>query len=383
MARLLSPNEAKFWLLDWVAPMNSIVVVEREGTGAPEAAPRRFSLPVARIGKQSRPRWGDPDLPGTFETETTEDSVGWLDAAARLQEARVGSEGHPPWRAVVQRHPSGSTLVLALNHALTDWRRSLHVAKSFLADLPAGDLAPACEELLPPSAFGDPQAPDLIDGWWTSRAGARWEGLGLAKLTEALPAAAPTQFAIARLTAAETARLHERCATEGATLNSVLAIALRDVMRLEAVAHAVDMERFIRPAPPPGPGIAVAHVFTPLAGDAFWEAARENRAALFEEIRSGAAGDALLALPRALLGTGEPRYEPAAMTITGAPTVGARDPDAAGDPMQLVLSSARGGGGILILSYFRDRLQLVAGTPGGAPEIPLPAIVARLAEAVA
>jgi hypothetical protein len=150
-------------------------------------------------------------------------------------------------------------------------------------------------------------------------------------------------------------------------------------MGIEAVAHSVDMDRFVRPSPPPGPGLAVAHVFTTLGPGPFWESARDNRAALFEQIRAGAAGDVLLSLPRLLMGA-EPSYQPAVMTITGAPTAGTRsdEPDTL---MQLVTSSARGGGAILILSWYRDQLQLITGAPAGTPGIPLPALAARLLQA--
>ncbi len=381
MNRLLSPNEAKFWLLDWSAPMNSIAVIERPERSEMLAAQHRFTVPVVCVGRQSRPRWGAATVPGVIEHKNVASEEDWLLAAERLQQVRVGTEGHPPWHAVIQQHPKGTTLILAVNHALTDWRTSLHVARSFLADADPGDLAPPCEELLPPNCFADPAAGSLLDGWWTSRAGARWEALGLARLAEAFPPPAITRFAMERLTLEATARLAQRCEAEGVSLNSALAIALRDAMPpLDSVAHSVDMHRFIRPPPAPGPGLAVAHAFTPLAKGAFWEAARDNRAALFEAIRGGAAGDALLQLPRVLLGRAPPR-EAAAMTITGAPTVGIRNGADANQDIELVLSSARGGGGILILSYFRSALQLVAGTPAGEPEVPLQAVVERLAEA--
>lgn len=384
MGRLLSPNEAKFWLLDAVAPMNSMVVIETAGPLSPPSEPRRFRLPTARLGKQARPRWDEADAPGVLVHEDGAADTAWLAAAERLQHVRVGSDGHPPWQAIVQYRPDGATtLVMAVNHALSDWRSALHIAHCLLADRDPGNIAPACEEMLPAELFADPAAEALIDAWWSGRAGARWEALGLAALTRDLPRPAATRFAAHRFTAAQTGRLQRRVAAEGVSLNGALAIALRDAMGLEAVAHAVDMQRFIRPPPAPGPGLAVAHVFTPLAAGEFWEAARDNRAALFEAIRGGAAGDALLALPRALLSGAAPRYEAAAMTITGAPTVGARDGAAAEHPMQLVLSSARGGGGILILAYHRDCLQLVAGSPAGEKEVPLPAIAARLHEAAA
>lgn len=382
MDRLLSPNEAKFWLLDWVAPMNSIVVMQRDSPIDVADVPRHFTVPVVHIDALSRPRWGAAERPGVLQREDVGDAQAWLGAAQRLLDVHVGNVGHPPWHAVVQHHPDGATLILAVNHALTDWRTSLHVAQAFLADRHPGALAPACEEMLPATSFGAPDADALLDAWWSNRAGARWQGLGLEGMTAILPRQGPTRFQVFRFPAADTERLLGRCEAEGASLNGALAIALRDAMRVEAVAHSVDMERFIRPPPPPGPGLAVAHVFTRLRPGAFWDAARDNRADLFGEIRDGAAGDTLLALPRLLMGAA-PVYQPAVMTITGAPTFGMRgvaDPDTA---MQLVMSSARGGGGIMILSMFRDCLQLVAGTSADQPEIPLGAVAGRLIDACA
>jgi hypothetical protein len=377
--RLLSPNEAKFWLFDRAAPMNSIAVIEREVDAPAPADPCRFAVPIVRVGKQSRPRWIEATMPGVVERESVASPQDWLTAAERLQRVRVGTEGHPPWQAIILDHPGGTTLVFAVNHALTDWRTSLHVARCFLADTDPGDLAPACEELLPSTSFADPAAASLIEAWWTSRAGERWEELGIEKLIAAFPPPAATHFAVQCLTPEATAQFASRCEAEGVSPNGALAVALRDVMGLDIVVHAIDMHRFIRPPPAPGPGLAIAHVFAPLATGSFWEAARDHRAALFEAVRSGAAGDALLALPRALLST--PPEESAAMTITGAPTVGPRNDAAANDDMELVLSSARGGGGILILSHRRGALQLVAGTPADRPEVPLSAIVERLVAA--
>lgn len=385
MNRLLSPNEAKFWLLDRAAPMNSVVVLQRAGGFAldPDGA---FALPGIELGRQLRPRWTTPGAPGSLRREEAESDTDWLSEAEELLDERVGTEGQPGWRATVQDHPGGSTLVLAVNHALTDWRRSLLVARSFVrGSTSPGELAPPCEELLPASAFSAPDAGELIEEWWTSRAGTLWETAGLERLTAVLPPPARTRLRLARLPQAETDRLQRRCEAEGVSLNSALAIAVRDVMELSAVAHSVDMERFIRPAPRPGPGLAVSHVFTALPPGEFWEAARENRSLLFEQIKAGAAGDALLVLPRLLLRPGTtPSYERAAMTITGGPTVRSRH-DPSGDDedevMQVVLSSARGGGGILILSFHGRCLQLVAGSPEDQPEVPLPAIVDRLLSA--
>ena len=154
MHRLLGPNEVKFWLLDWIAPMNSIVVVQRDGPRAQPDPPRRFAVPVVHLDARSRPRWGDADQPGVLEREDVPDDRAWLLAAQRLLGVRVGSAGHPPWRAVVQHYPGGTTLLLAVNHALTDWRTSLHVARAFIADEHPGPLAPPAEEMLPASAYG-------------------------------------------------------------------------------------------------------------------------------------------------------------------------------------------------------------------------------------
>jgi hypothetical protein len=379
--RLLSPNEAKFWLLDWVAPMNCVIVVERTEPFTRTEPPRHFKLPVAEIDARSRPRWVEADQPGVITHEAATVETDWLEAATRLLDRRVGSAGHPPWAAIIQHHPDRTTLLLAVNHALTDWRTSLHVAHAFLADADPGPMAPACEEVLPASVFGAADADDLIDAWWSSRASARWHATGLDGLTAILPRADATRFSLQRLSLETTGLIQARCEADGVSLNGAVAIALRDAMGLAAVAHSVGMERFVRPALPAGPGVAVAHVFTPLGPGPFWDAARDNRAALFTQIRDGAAGDTLLALPRLLLGA-EPRYQPAVMTITGAPTVGTRGAAeaeaAAGIAMQLVLSSARGGGGIMILSYHRGCLQLIAGTPASLPDVPLQAVIDRL-----
>nr|WP_294547279.1 hypothetical protein [uncultured Rhodopila sp.] len=382
MHRLLGPNEAKFWLLDWVAPMNSVIVVQRTGRYPPLDAPRRFAVPVVHAGVRSRPRWGDADRPGVLERQEVADDMAWLSEAQRLLRVRVGSAGHPPWHAVVQHDPGGFTLLLAVNHALTDWRTGLLVASAFLADEHPGPLAPPCEEMLPAGCFAAADADALIDAWWSSRATARWEALGLEALTAILPRQGATRFSLWRLTADETARLQGRCEAEGVSLNGALAIALRDTMQIAQVAHSVDMNRFIRPPPPLGPGLAVAHVFTAVTPGPFWDAARDNRADLFGQIRDGAAGDMLLALPKLLLG-GAPDYQPAAMTITGAPTVGRTGGTDADTTMRLVMSSARGGGSILIISMFRDCLQLIAGAPADGPEVPLNIVASRLMEACA
>jgi hypothetical protein len=172
-----------------------------------------------------------------------------------------------------------------------------------------------------------------------------------------------------------------RCEDEGASLNAVLAVASRDVMGIDSVAHAVGLERFIRPAPPEGPGLAVSHVFTKLDRGEFWDSARESRDTLFQEIRNGAAGDALLPLAQFLLTPATPPcFAKAALSLSGAPTAVAKA-IREGIEMELVLSSARGGGNILVLSHDGDCLQLIAGTSAGQPEVPLVAIAERLTHA--
>ncbi len=380
MDRLLSPNEAKFWLLDAGAPMNSVVVIRRAGT-EPVTMPGTFAIPEVHVGAYGRPRWGECRTPGVLRHAIESSPQDWLGVAQELLDVRVGTAGMPPWHAVVLRGAAHTTLVLAVNHALTDWRTSLTVGHAFLADTHPGDLAPPCEEMLTDSAYGDPDAAGLLDAWWSTRAGTRWEALGAERLTAILPPPEPTRFAVKTLSRGATERVQARCEDEGASLNSVLAVVLRDAMDLDSVAHAVGMERFIRPAPPAGPGLAVSHVFTRLEQGEFWESARDNRATLFGEIKAGAAGDALLPLPKFLLKPDTPlSYEKAVMTITGAPTVGAGGA-VEGISMEVVVSSARGGGGVLIISHNDGCLQLIAGTAGAAAEVPLGAIAERLAHA--
>lgn len=380
MNRLLSPNEAKFWLLDAGAPMNCVVVVRRADT-AEIAMPRRFALPIAESAGKARPRWVESTAPGVLERRRETGASDWLAVAQELLDIRVGTVGVPPWHAVELSGTAHTTLLLAVNHAVTDWRTALTVGHAFLEDRHPGAMAPACEEMLPESFYGDRDAGALIDGWWSPRAAARWEAVGVERLISILPPATPTRFTAHKLDAEATARLTMRCEDEGASLNAVLAVATRDVLGIDNVAHAVGLERFIRPAPPDGPGLAVSHVFTKLDRGEFWDSARQSRDTLFQEIRNGAAGDALLPLPKFLLKPDmPPSYEKAAMTITGAPTANVKArPD--GIEMELVLSSARGGGNILVLSHDGDCLQLIAGTSAGQPEVPLAAIAERLAHA--
>lgn len=387
MERLLSPNEAKFWLLDQAAPCNSVVVLQRRGPPLLAEDAPGLALPAARRGRRDRPRWTAAAAPGVVRRRTAAEEAAWLPVAAELLDRRIGTENHPAYAAVVLDQPDGlSTLVLAVSHALTDYRSALHLAHCLADGLPPGDLAPPCEEMLPAHCFGAADAEALVEAWWGDRAGARWQALGSGRLTAVLPPAAPTRLALARLDGAETQRIEARCEAEGVTLNSALAMAVRDVTAcegagLDGIAFSVDLGRFLRPALPDGPGMAISHIFTALAPGPFWEAARENRAASFAAIEAGEAGDALLVLPRLLLDPRlPPDYREARMTITGAPTW---RPRAAGEEteMELVLSGARGGGAVLIPGRWRGRLQLLAAWPEGEAPVDPAALLARLLEA--
>ena len=163
MNRLLSPNEAKFWLLDANAPMNSVVVIRRAGT-EPLAAPKHFAIPQIQLGAHGRPRWADSTARGVLRHVTERTPLDWLAVAQELLDVRVGTGDAPPWHAVDVRGEAHTTLVLAVNHALTDWRTSLTVGHAFLDDTHPGELAPPCEEMLPDSAYGDLEAGSLLDG---------------------------------------------------------------------------------------------------------------------------------------------------------------------------------------------------------------------------
>jgi hypothetical protein len=380
MMRLLSPNEAKFWLLDQVAPTNSVVVLQRAAGGFPTEAPPGFDLPVARLGRRARPRWTEPTRPGVLARITLDSEADWVGVAEDLLDARIGTDDNPPWQAVVADHPGGQTLLLAVSHALTDYRTALAIGHAFAEGTLVGDLAPACEELLPDRIFADEEAGALIEGWWSDRAGARWEALGLQRLTAILPPASRTRLMLHRYDEGETARILERCEAEGASLNSALAIALRDAAGTDACAFSVDLSRFIRPALPPGPGMAISHVYADLAPGDFWEAARDNRAVVFDRIEGGEAGDSLLILPRLLQRPGTPpAWRRSGLTITGAPTWRAAGED--GYDLQLVLSAARAGGGVVIPTLWRGQLQLLGCSPEDDIAMPLAALAAALLRA--
>jgi hypothetical protein len=367
MDRLLSPNEAKFWLMDWAAPMNTVIVTRTARPIDPDAlaAPSAFRLPLITIDKASRPRWTSSadGLAGVVETSRD----GWVSVAERLLEHRVGTEGTPPWHAVVIPGEGSATVVLAVNHAVADYRTGQWLADHFLAGTFPGHLAPACEEVLPEKLFGDDDALELAEEWWMARASARWEAIGLDRLASVLPAPSPSHLDVVRLTERETIALNDRCAEEGGSLNGALAVALRDQLGVDRVAHAIDMSRFVRPALPDGPGIAVSHVFAETPVGDFWEAARAVRTGIFERIQAGEAGDALLILPRALLREGAAfTSEPSSVTLSGFPTYRRADDPGDGHPMQIVLSSARGGGDVVMLTNDGPCLQLISCLPDRA-----------------
>src|SRR3546814_14282539 len=118
----------------------------------------------------------------------------WLAAAERLLDRRVGTEGCPPWRALVLPDAAGSVVLLAVSHALADYRTGLWIAGHFLAGTHPGPLAPACEEALPAALFGPPEAADLTQEGWLTRAARRLEEIGLGRLAAVLPSPASAGF---------------------------------------------------------------------------------------------------------------------------------------------------------------------------------------------
>jgi len=381
MDRLLSPNEAKFWLMDWGAPMNTVIVTRTSGRVDPAALTGTgFAVPVVTLDRHRRPRWAASDAPGSVAEIAAVSEDAWLGVAERLLDRRVGTEGNPPWHATVLRHGSASTVVLAVSHAVADYRTGQWLADHLLAGTWPGEIAPACEEVLPAKLYGGEESLDLVEEWWLARASARWEAIGLDRLAAVLPAPGRSRLDVMRLSEADTAALQARIEAEGASLNGAVAVALRDLLGADRVAHAVDMSRFVRPPLPHGPGVAVSHVFAENPQDEdFWEAARGVRGAIFERIQAGEAGDALLILPRALLREGGAFVpEPSAVTISGFPTYRRLEDIATGHPMQIVLSSARGGGDVVMLTYDGGRLQLIGCRPEGGGGIDLGALAESL-----
>ncbi|CAN5316412.1 hypothetical protein BH11PSE11_BH11PSE11_34870 [soil metagenome] len=386
MGRLLSPNETKFWLMDYSAPMNSVVVL---------GSPRKlhvgqlrddgaFALPSITLDANSRPRWTDPLGQGVVSEVLAEDEFTWLRIAEQLTDVRVGTEGHPPWHAVVIQHEQASTLVFAVHHALTDYRAALWVAHCFLQGVAPGPLTPAFEELLQPSAFGHPDAEELIRQWWLARAATRWNAIGVPRLAAFLPAPCKSRLSSIRFSAVETAAFQQRCEYEGVTLNGAVAIAMRDTLGMRRVAHSIDLSRFIKPALEDGPGIAISHLFTDIGDGDFWDAAREVRAKLFEQLMAGAAGDELLSLPLALLqSTLDASAAATELTITGGPTLSRRDNAYADYTTQLVVGSPRAGGKVVILSHVEGCLQLISSCPADQPDLPLEQVAECLRRAIA
>jgi hypothetical protein len=386
MGRLLSPNEAKYWLMDHSAPMNSVVVVRsrRRLDPATLQADTAFRLPCVALDDNSRPRWTEPVGGGVTIEVREEDESTWLGVAQALTDARVGTQGHPPWQARVLQHEQGSTLVFAVHHCVADYRSGLWLAHCFMRGVFPGPLSPACEELLQPSAFGRADAEELVRQWWLARTGARWAAIGLPRLVEFLPAPCRSQLRAIRFSPAETHAFQARCEREGVTLNGAVASGLKDAFGMRRIAHSIDLSRFIKPALEDGPGLAISHLFTDVGDGEFWSQAREVRARVFEQLTAGAAGDELLALPTALLQSRPVPSGPAAQaTITGGPTLRRRD-DAYGDyRSQLVVSSSRAGGHVVILSHDGECLQLLSSCPENQPELPLDRLAQRLRQAMA
>jgi hypothetical protein len=295
----------------------------------------------------------------------------------------VGTEGHPPWHGVVVREPETTTLVFAMHHSLTDYRTGLWAAHCFVKGVAPGPLAPACEDLLDPSAYASPDADELIEQWWLARAGARWHAVGIEKLARFLPAPCRTRLSAIRFGREESDAFNAACEREGVTLNGAVAVALRDAIGARRVGHSIDLSRFIKPPPGDGTGIAISHLSTEVGEGDFWSAARDVRAKLFEQLMAGAAADELLVMPRALLQSAEATAGTAApIVITGGPTLKRRDHAYDGYAKQLVVGSPRAGGNVLILSHDEGRLELLSSCPADQSPLPLERIADCLRRAM-
>lgn len=386
MGRLLSPNEAKYWLMDYSAPMNSVVVMRSESRLVLQDLQQTsaFKLPSIALDANSRPRWTEPQDGGVVSEVFDEDEFTWLRTAEKLTDVRVGTQGNPPWHAVVVQHEQGSTLVFAVHHSLTDYRTSLWVAHCFLNGVAPGPLAPACEELLQPSAFGRPDAEELVRQWWLNRASLRWNTIGVPRLVSFLPQPCKSRLRSLRFSAYETEVFQARCEKEGVTLNGAVAIAMREAFGMRRIAHSIDLSRFIKPALEDGPGLAISHLFTDIGDEDFWASARDVRAKLFDQLMAGAAGDELLSLPLALLlSTHDSSSKATDATITGGPTLKRRDNSYAAYSSQLVVGSSRAGGNVIILSHEQGCLQLISSCPADQPELPLERVAHSLRQAMA
>lgn len=383
--RLLSPNETKYWLMDVSSPMNSVVVLRARGElGARDLrADSDFRLPAIALDEMNRPRWTEPRGGGVVEEQRAEDDMAWLRVAEKLTDVRVGTEGHPPWHAVIVREPQTTTLVFAAHHSVTDYRTGLWAAHCFVKGVSPGALAPACEDLLDPSSFSSEDAQELLEQWWLARAGARWHALGVERLAHFLPAPCATRLSAIRFDRKESDAFNAACEREGVTLNGAVAVALRDALGVMRVGHSIDMSRFIKPALPDGPGIAISHLSTDVPAGEFWDAARDVRAKLFERLMAGDAADEFLVLPRALLQTAQATEGTAApIVITGGPTLKRRDHAYDGYVKQLVVGSPRAGGNVVILSHDEGRLELLSSCPASDAPLPLDRIAQCLRRAM-
>ena len=148
-------------------------------------------------------------------------------------------------------------------------------------------------------------------------------------------------------------------------LNSVIAAAIREIARIDEVAHAVDMTRFIKPDPSPGPGLAISHLFTQSPAGAFWDNAHAVHTQLLNDLTAGRAADLLLTLPEALM-QGTVAYRSAEATIRrppGALVKTRADAGLKGTTItgRWVVSAARGGGFVVGAASNSQRLMLIGG----------------------
>lgn len=361
MKRLLGPTETKFWLLDVAAPMNVVAALEIDGTFMPSTINALHSggLPVAICEEGERPFWSENLCHGRVETlSAPDDPFGWLPEAEALLQMRVGTQGHPAFHARILQGGTKSTILLALNHALADYRAALEIARCLLEGRTLDTGVGTLEELLPEEAFSDPEAGDIIDSWWSQGAAMNWRAAGLDRLVGMFPKPGTTRLKHVAFNAMQSAELDILCQRTGASLNSLAAVAIRDAMGIDEISHAVDMTRALADARQL-PSLAVSHVRTQVPVGASPLDVRET---LHARLSAKVAADDLLVLPKALnLGRIGASAQPARAGITSAPK-GLRDhirPNGA-EPIpitaQCVVSAARGGG--FVLNIVRKKAQI-------------------------
>ena len=309
--------------MDVRVPMN-VIAIAPLGSHVPHeimSAARTVRLPSLVVGRQDRPRWTTAGADPLVEAMTVPDPhEAWIGHAERLLASRVGTEGHPSCRVLVLQGRSNATLLLAMHHALADYRSGLFMLRRLLAGRPAGRLAGPLEDALPESAFGRADAARRLDEWWSQRASLIWAQAGLQRLAANMPAAGSTRIRITWLSAEQTQAIDRQRRHLGMGMNAAIAVAIARAASLDSVSHAIDMTRYLPSWTTEGPGIAISHLYTPVGAGGFREAARAVQGSLREQMGRGAAGDQLLALPDSLFrGRVDAEAHPEAAGITGVP----------------------------------------------------------------